>query len=238
MNQYAKLKKIIDTSQRIVVFTGAGISVPSGIPDFRSAHGVYDQPYGKYTPEEMISHSFFMKNPKLFFEFYGTKMVYRSAKPNVAHEYFSNLPNVSAVVTQNIDGLHQMAGSRNVFELHGSIHRNYCMKCHKFFSLSDINPCVPTFCSCGGLIKPDVVLYEEPLDCKVIYPAIDEIASADCLIIVGTSLVVYPAAAYIKYFKGKHKILINKSSTAFDEQADLVFNEDIIEVVEKIKALE
>ena len=237
MTQYEQLKKIISESKKIVVFTGAGISVPSGIPDFRSADGLYNEQTGSISPEQIISHSFFIKNPKMFYEFYGKKMVYPNAKPNEAHIYFASLPNVSAVVTQNIDGLHQAAGSKRVFELHGSVLRNYCMKCHKFYDISQIDVTKPSYCECGGMIKPDVVLYEEPLDERVVYPAIDAIAEADTLIVVGTSLVVYPAASYLQFFKGKHLILINKSSTSYDSSAELVFNEDVIQVIEKIKSI-
>lgn len=235
MDKYEQLNQILKESKKIVVFTGAGISVPSGIPDFRSARGIYSEQYGQYTPEEIISHSFFMKHPQLFYDFYGSKMVYPDAKPNLAHLFFAKLSNVSAIVTQNIDGLHQKAGSQKVYELHGSVLRNYCMKCHRFYELKDINPHKPSYCSCGGLIKPDVVLYEEPLDSGVVYPAIDSIAKADTLIVVGTSLVVYPAASYLGFFKGKHLILINKSSTAYDAKAELVFNEDVIEVIKKLE---
>lgn len=235
MDKYEQLKKIIKESQRIVIFTGAGISVPSGIPDFRSARGLYSEQYGRYSPEEIISHSFFINKPDLFYEFYGDKMVYPNAKPNLAHLYFAKLPNVSAVVTQNIDGLHQAAGSKKVYELHGSVLRNYCMKCHKFYDVKDIDVHKPSYCSCGGMIKPDVVLYEEPLDSKVVYLAIEAIAEADTLIVVGTSLVVYPAASYLQYFAGKHLILINKSSTTYDSKAEIVFNEDVIEVVKKLE---
>ena len=235
MDKYEQLKEILNTSKNIVVFTGAGISVPSGIPDFRSANGLYGENYQRLSPEEIISHSFFMKNPKLFFEFYGDKMVYPNAKPNLAHLYFANLKNVKAVVTQNIDGLHQAAGSRSVYELHGSVLRNYCMKCKKFYPLETIDPKKPNYCSCGGMIKPDVVLYEESLDAEVIYPAIDAISKADTLIVIGTSLVVYPAASYLQYFNGKNLILINKSSTSFDSKANLVFNEDVIEVVKRLQ---
>lgn len=237
MSQYKELKKIITESKNIVVFTGAGISVPSGIPDFRSATGLYSESIGNIRPEEIISHSFFIKNPAMFYEFYGKKMVYPNAKPNAAHLYFASLPNVSAVVTQNIDGLHQAAGSKRVYELHGSVLRNYCMKCHKFYDIKDIDVTKPSYCDCGGMIKPDVVLYEEPLDERVVYPAIDAIAKADTLIVVGTSLVVYPAASYLQFFKGKHLILINKSSTTYDSTAELVFNEDVIDVIEKIKSI-
>lgn len=237
MNQYEQLKSIIKGSNKIVVFTGAGISVPSGIPDFRSSRGIYSEEFGSFSPEQIISHSFFMKNPKLFYEFYGSKMVYPNAKPNAAHIFFAGLPNVSAVVTQNIDGLHQAAGSKRVYELHGSVLRNYCMKCHKFYASKDIDTSRPSYCECGGMIKPDVVLYEEPLDENVVYPAIDAIIEADTLIVIGTSLVVYPAASYLKFFKGKHLILINKSETSYDSLAELVFNEDVVEVIEKIKSI-
>lgn len=234
MDKYKELKRIIEESKNIVVFTGAGISVPSGIPDFRSDNGLYNQ--GDYIrPEEIISHSFFITNPQKFFEFYGNKMVYKEALPNIAHLFFAKLPNVSAVVTQNIDNLHQMAGSKLVYELHGSVHRNFCMKCHKYYSLEDIDPTMVNKCICGGIIKPDVVLYEEPLDMSVVEKAVSVISKADTLIIIGTSLVVYPAASYIRYFRGKNLILINKSSTNYDNMADLVFNEDVVEVINKIK---
>ncbi len=236
MDCYEKLKEIITNSKRIVVFTGAGISVPSGIPDFRSDQGLYNQKDSHFIrPEEIISHSFFMKNPKSFFEFYGSKMVYPNALPNEAHKFFAKLPNVLAIVTQNIDNLHQEAGSPCVYELHGSVKRNYCMKCHKYFDIRDIDPTIPNYCSCGGMIKPDVVLYEEPLDMQVVQKAVKCIAEADCLIVVGTSLVVYPAASYLRYFQGENLILINKSATSYDSLASLVFNEDIIEVIKKIK---
>lgn len=235
MDKYTQLKKIIKESKAIVVFTGAGISVPSGIPDFRSSGGLYAEQFGHYSPEEIISHSFFMKNPKLFYDFYGSRMVYPNAKPNLAHQYFAELPNVRAVVTQNIDGLHQAAGSKNVFELHGSVLRNYCMKCHKFYDIKEIDFKKPSYCNCGGMIKPDVVLYEEPLNEGIVHKAISAIAEADTLLVVGTSLVVYPAASYLRYFEGKHLILINKSSTSYDSLAELVFNEDIIEVIKKLQ---
>ena len=234
MEKYQKLKKIIEESKKIVVFTGAGISVPSGIPDFRSDNGLYNQ--GDYIrPEEIISHSFFVRYPKQFYEFYGNKMVYKDAKPNLAHTYFGNLANVSAVVTQNIDNLHQLGGNKVVYELHGSVKRNYCIKCHKYYDLEEINPKEIPYCDCGGIIKPDVVLYEEPLDTKVVMKAVKAIAEADTMIVIGTSLVVYPAASYLNYFKGQNLILINKSKTSYDGIADLVFNEDVIEVIKKIK---
>lgn len=235
MDRYLLLKEMIVHSKQIVVFTGAGISVPSGIPDFRSSDELYQQAKRTIRPEEIISHSFFMKYPQDFFSFYGSKMVYPNAKPNAAHTYFANLSNVSAVVTQNIDGLHQLAGSKNVLELHGSVQRNYCMKCHQFFSLKQIQPLKVNYCSCGGIIKPDVVLYEEPLNESVVSAAIDKIQAADMMIVVGTSLVVYPAASYLRYFKGKNLVLINKSKTSYDDVATLVFNEDVIHVINQLK---
>ncbi len=234
MDAYETLRKWIASSKQIVVFTGAGISVPSGIPDFRSADGLYRQ-NEQIHPEKIISHSFFKNHPDLFFEFYGQKMVYPDALPNAAHRYFASLTNVKAIVTQNIDGLHQKAGSPCVYELHGSVHRNYCMQCHRFYDLSEIDPCQINYCSCGGIIKPDVVLYEEPLNEEVVFQAIHAISHADLLIIVGTSLVVYPAAMYLQYFKGKHVVLINKDKTHYDSKADLVFNEDVVDVIEKIQ---
>lgn len=235
MDKYLKLKLIIENSKSIVLFTGAGISVPSGIPDFRSDNGLYSEKINGYiSPEEIISHSYFLAFPDRFFEFYGNKMVYKHALPNEAHKYFSKLDNVT-VVTQNIDNLHQMAGSKLVYELHGSVKRNYCMKCNKYYDLDEINPTIINRCECGGIIKPDVVLYEEPLDDKVVFKAIDSISQCDTLIVVGTSLTVYPAASYLRYFKGKNLILINKSRTNYDHIADLVFNEDVVSVIEKIK---
>lgn len=238
MDKYNLLKEIIKKSKNIVVFTGAGISVPSGIPDFRSSDGLYNQnDMTNIPPEQIISHSFFVRNPDLFFDFYGHKMVYQNAKPNLAHKFFANLPNVTAVVTQNIDGLHQESGSNIVLELHGSIKRNYCMKCHRFYDINDINPCIVNYCDCGGVIKPDVVLYEEPLDSATVSKAIKYIGEADCLIVVGTSLVVYPAASYLRYFNGDNLILINKAKTSYDHLAKVVFNEDVIEVIKKYKAI-
>ena len=235
MDKYKQLKEIIEKSEKIVLFTGAGISVPSGIPDFRSDNGLYNEKTDDFiSPEQIISHSYFMFNPKKFFEFYGNKMVYKKAKPNLAHEYFARLDNV-IVVTQNIDNLHQEAGSKIVYELHGSVKRNYCMKCRKYYDLDDINEKEVNYCKCGGIIKPDVVLYEEPLDDKVVYKAIEAINSCDTLIVVGTSLTVYPAAAYLRYFRGENLILINKSKTQYDHIANLVFNEDVGEVINKIK---
>lgn len=241
MDKYEKLKDIIKGSKNICVFTGAGISCPSGIPDFRSADGLYNRKEKSvYSPEEIISHSFFMIKTKMFFDFYKSSMLYPEAQPNEAHRFFAALEeegkNVT-VVTQNIDGLHQAAGSSNVIELHGSVHRNYCLKCKKAFSLDYIvkSEGVPLCSDCGAIIKPDVVLYEEPLPEDSVFRALKAIEEADTMFVVGTSLVVYPAASYIRYFKGENLVLINKGSTRFDSVANLIFNEDVIRVVRKIK---
>lgn len=239
--KYDRLWHIIQESKNICVFTGAGISCPSGIPDFRSADGLYNKETKyNYSPEQIISHSFFVSHTELFYEFYKSAMLYPNARPNKAHEFFASLEKQGktvSVVTQNIDGLHGEAGSSRVFELHGSVHRNHCTKCKKFFDLDYVSSFegVPRCDECGGLVKPDVVLYEEPLDGDVVAGAIDAIESADTMIIVGTSLVVYPAASYIGFFQGKHLILINKEKTQFDGRAELAFNEDIICVVEKLE---
>ena len=236
-----KLKEIIDNSKRIVIFTGAGLSTNSGIPDFRSANGLYNQKSKiSYTPEEIISHSFFIKYPNDFYEFYFDKMIYPNALPNIAHKYFVELERNKevSIVTQNIDDLHQMAGSHHVYELHGSVKRNYCMKCHKYYDLKEVlNKRPVPYCDCGGIIKPDVVLYEEPLNEKVAYQAIEKISEADTMIIVGTSLMVYPAAGYIRYFRGNNLVLINKSQTSCDNIADLVINDDVCKIIEKLKRL-
>ena len=220
----ARLQEIIDDSENIVFFGGAGVSTESGIPDFRSADGIYHQQY-RYSPEQIVSHSFFMRNTEAFYEFYKEKMMFLEAKPNAAHLKLAQLEaegKLKAVITQNIDGLHQAAGSKNVWELHGSIHRNYCRKCGKFYDASYVKNAdgVPR-CECGGLIKPDVVLYEEGLDSGVIEHSIRAICEADTLIIGGTSLVVYPAAGFIDYFRGKHLVVINKSATAKEVRAHL-----------------
>ena len=241
MDDLEKLKRVIDNSKRIVVFSGAGLSTNSGIPDFRSADGLYNQKTKiQIPPEEIISHSFFVSNPKEFYEFYFSKMIYLNAKPNLAHKYFAKLEEegkVLGVVTQNIDNLHQEAGSKKVYELHGSVMRNYCMKCHKFYSLKDIyNEAfdIPK-CSCGGIIKPDVVLYEEGLDDNTIMKSIDAIANADTLIVVGTSLTVYPAAGFIRYFRGRNLILLNKSETSYDSMATIAIHDDIKNVIEYLE---
>ncbi len=230
------LQEIIDDSEKIVFFGGAGVSTESGIPDFRSVDGLYNQKYD-YPPETIISHSFFMRYPEEFYRFYRDKMIFPDAKPNAAHKKLAELEKcgkLSAVVTQNIDGLHQAAGSKSVIELHGSVHRNYCTKCGKFYPLSAITESagVPK-CGCGGTIKPDVVLYEESLKTEDIERAVSEISAADTLIIGGTSLVVYPAAGLVRYFKGKHLVVINKSEINTDN-AELVINDSIGEVMSKI----
>ena len=226
------LQEIIDDSRRIVFFGGAGVSTESGIPDFRSADGLYSQQY-RYPPEQIVSHTFFTQYPEEFFRFYRDRMIFTDAQPNAAHKKLAELEQagkLSAVITQNIDGLHQAAGSKKVIELHGSVHRNYCMKCGKFYPLSAVTESegVPT-CECGGKIKPDVVLYEESLKTEDIQNAVFEIENADTLIIGGTSLVVYPAAGLVRYFKGKYIVVINKS--ALDAEADLVINDSIGEVL-------
>lgn len=230
------LQEIIDESRRIVFFGGAGVSTESGIPDFRSADGLYSQKYD-YPPEQIVSHTFFTKRPEEFFRFYRDRMIFPNAKPNAAHLKLAELERagkLSAVITQNIDGLHQAAGSEKVIELHGSVHRNYCMECGKFYPLSTVTESsgVPK-CGCGGKIKPDVVLYEESLKHEDIENAVYEISNADTLIIGGTSLVVYPAAGLVKYFKGKYLVVINKSELNAD--ADLVINDNIGEVLGKVQ---
>jgi len=239
MNEIQKLKKIIENSKSIVVFSGAGLSTNSGIPDFRSANGLYNQKTNtNVTPEEIISHSYFLEYPEEFYKFYFDKMVYLDALPNLAHKYFARLEKMGkkvTVVTQNIDDLHQMAGSSRVLELHGSVKRNYCMKCNKYYDISEIMNKIPPKCSCGGMIKPDVVLYEEPLNSGVIYEAINEISSCDTMIIVGTSLTVYPASTYVRYYRGDNLVLLNKSITPYDNNADLVIHDDIKNVILKLE---
>ena len=235
--QITQLQKMIDDSDRIVFFGGAGVSTESNIPDFRSADGLYHQNY-KYTPEQIVSHSFFMHNTEGFYEFYKEKMMYLNAKPNAAHKKIAELEaagKLTAVVTQNIDGLHQAAGSKNVLELHGSIHRNYCMECGRFYDAAYVKNAegIP-HCECGGMIKPDVVLYEEGLDPEVIQKSIRAISEADMLIIGGTSLVVYPAAGFIDYFHGKHLVVINKSETARSVGADLTIAAPIGEIMDAV----
>lgn len=230
MDNIERLKEIIAESDNIVFFGGAGVSTESGIPDFRSVDGLYNQKY-KYPPEQIISHTYFKHYPEEFFEFYKDKMIFQDAEPNAAHIRLAELEKegkLKAVITQNIDGLHQKAGSKEVLELHGSIHRNYCERCHKFYDLDYIvhSEGVPK-CSCGGIVKPDVVLYEEGLDNTILNKAVKYIHNAEVLIIGGTSLVVYPAAGLIDYFKGKYLVVINKSPTSRDTYADLLIQDSI-----------
>lgn len=237
MEEIRKFQQMIDESRNIVFFGGAGVSTESNIPDFRSEDGLYNMKY-KYPPETIISHTFFLRNPEEFYRFYKDRMLCLDAEPNPAHRKLAELEQagkLSAVVTQNIDGLHQKAGSRKVYELHGSIHRNYCMECGKFYDAKYVKNSegIPR-CSCGGMIKPDVVLYEEGLDTKTIQNSVEAIAHADMLIIGGTSLVVYPAAGFIDYFRGKYLVLINKAETGRSVRADLVIREPIGKVMEQI----
>jgi len=230
----SRLQEIIDGSSNIVFFGGAGVSTESGIPDFRSQDGLYNQQY-KYPPETIISHSFYMHDPEEFYRFYKNKMLCLDAKPNAAHLKLAELERagkLKAVVTQNIDGLHQMAGSKEVLELHGSVHRNICRRCGRVYDAKYVYdyPGVPK-CECGGEIKPDVVLYEESLDQGILSNSISYIDHADVLIIGGTSLVVYPAAGLVNYFHGSSLVLINKSSTSAESDADLVIREPIGEVL-------
>ena len=239
-NNIEKLKELIDSHNNIVFFGGAGVSTESDIPDFRSATGLFSEKLNRnFSPEQLVSHTFFMRYPEDFFKFYKDKLIYQDAKPNNAHKALAKLEEIGklkAVVTQNIDGLHQMAGSKTVYELHGSVHRNYCTKCHKFFDLDSmlaLDGNIPHCDKCGGVVKPDVVLYEEGLDNATIEGAIRAISSADLLIIGGTSLVVYPAASFINYYRGKDMVLINKSSTGYDNEASLVINDAIGEVLKE-----
>ena len=238
MNTFEQLQEVIDNSRRIVFFGGAGVSTESGIPDFRSVDGLYNQKYD-YPPEEILSHTFFERKPEEFFRFYRDKMLALDKKPNSAHLKLAELEKAGkllAVVTQNIDGLHQAAGSRKVFELHGSVLRNYCRRCRRFYSAQFIKDSegVPT-CECGGVIKPDVVLYEEGLDDSTVNGALSAIMQADTLIIAGTSLTVYPAAGFIRYFRGDTVVLINRDKTPFDSRADLVYHEKVGELLGKLK---
>ena len=233
MGTTEELKKIISESENVVFFGGAGVSTESGIPDFRSKDGLYAQRYD-YPPETIISHDFFLHDTAEFYRFYRERMLFPAARPNAAHLALARLERegkLSAVVTQNIDGLHQAAGSRRVYELHGSVLRNHCMRCGKFYPLSYITESkgVPR-CECGGIVKPDVVLYGEPLDDKTVQGAVGAIAKADALIVGGTSLVVYPAAGFLDFFRGRHLVVVNKTPTQADARADLVINAPIGEV--------
>ena len=232
-----QLQQIINESNNIVFFGGAGVSTESGIPDFRSVDGLYNQKYD-YPPEEILSHTFFNAHTEYFYDFYRDKMLVLDAEPNAAHLKLVELEQagkLTAVVTQNIDGLHQKAGCKNVFELHGSVHRNYCTSCHKFYNAEYIKSSkgVPR-CNCGGIIKPDVVLYEEGLDDNTVSGAINAIKNADCLIVAGTSLNVYPAAGFIRYFCGKYFVLINRDPTPADSMADLVIHDKVGKILSAI----
>ena len=238
-DKITQLQKMIDGSDNIVFFGGAGVSTESGIPDFRSVDGLYNQKYD-YPPETILSHTFFMSYTEEFYNFYHENIIFENAKPNAAHLKLAELEDkgkLKAVITQNIDNLHQAAGSRNVYELHGSIHRNYCMKCGKFFDLSYVSKSegIPKCDKCAETIKPDVVLYEESLDSQILTDSIKAIQQADMLIIGGTSLAVYPAAGLINYYTGNKLVLLNKSATPYDNRADLVINEPIGEVLSQIK---
>ncbi len=240
MTKYEQLAEMLASCKKIVFFTGAGISCASGIPDFRSADGLYNQDSGQgYAPEQIISNTFFKRMTKEFYKFYRTKMVYPDAQPNSAHKFIASLQDTKevSVVTQNIDGLHQKAGSKIVYELHGSILRNYCMDCHTFYSLESIlsEQDIPVCSRCGGIVKPDVVLYEEPLDEDVIKKAIEAIYYADCVVIIGTSLMVYPAASYLQYYQGDNIAVINKEATSSDNGAKVVLHEDIVKVIEELQ---
>ncbi|MBZ9632824.1 NAD-dependent protein deacylase [Clostridium sp. FP1] len=238
---YELLKTIIKNATNMVFFGGAGVSTESCIPDFRSKNGLYSIKTDlKFPPEVILSHSFFINNTEDFFQFYKSNMIFLDVIPNDAHITLAKLEEknkLKAIITQNIDGLHQMAGSKNVYELHGSVHRNYCMQCNHFFDSTYIlnsKTIIPRCDSCGGIIKPDVVLYEENLDMNILERSIKAISIADTLIVGGTSLVVYPAANLIKYFKGTNLILINKSSTPYDNQATLVIHDSIGKVLSTV----
>ncbi|MDU4961666.1 MAG: NAD-dependent protein deacylase [Sporomusaceae bacterium] len=238
MNQVAKLQEMLAGSNNIVFFGGAGVSTESGIPDFRSVDGLYNQQY-PYPPEVMLSHSFYVKHTAEFFAFYREKLIFADAKPNKAHirlAEWEQAGKVKAVITQNIDGLHQMAGSKSVLELHGSVKRNYCSRCRTFYDEQFVvgSGGVPA-CSCGGTVKPDVVLYEEGLDGNTLQQAINYIARADVLIVAGTSLVVYPAAGLIDYYRGSKLVLINLSPTAADSKANLLIQGSVGEVLGAVK---
>ena len=240
MNKIEKLQEIIDDSDNIVFFGGAGVSTESGIPDFRSESGIFKslEKYGD-TPERLVSHSYYLEHTDKFFSYYKDCLIFPEAEPNPAHYTLARLEKegkLKAIITQNIDGLHQKAGSKNVLELHGSVYRNYCEICKKEYDLNFIleSEGIP-HCTCGGIIKPDVILYEEALDMNILNKSVEYIMSADTLIVGGTSLVVYPAAGLINYFNGKNLVLINKSQTDYDNLATLVINETIGETLAKIK---
>ena len=238
MDDISKLQKMIDECNDIVFFGGAGVSTESGLKDFRSKDGLYNMKY-KYPPEEILSHSFFINNTDEFYKFYKDKMNALNILPNVCHEYLTKLEKtgkLKAIITQNIDGLHQKSGSSNVLELHGTIYKNYCLKCGKQYDAPYIfnSEGIPK-CECGGIIKPKVVLYEEALDDEVVEKAIDEISKAELLIVAGTSLTVYPASSFVRYFKGKYLVIINNDETNYDGIADLVIHKRIGDVFKQLK---
>jgi len=239
MEKIDKLKNIIKDSNNIVFFGGAGVSTDSGIPDFRSKDGLYNQKYD-YPPEEILSHTFFMNNTKDFYRFYKNKLNVLKYEPNITHIKLTELEKqgkLKAIITQNIDGLHQKANSKNIYELHGSIYRNYCMKCNKFFEpeyIFENQTDIPICDVCGGIIKPDVVLFEEPLDDDIVTGAINKIQEADTLIVAGTSLIVYPASGIIRYFNGRNLVLINRDKTSYDYMATLVINDSLGEVFKSL----
>lgn len=244
MNATEQLISWIRESEKIVFFGGAGTSTESGIPDFRSAAGLYQtEQHSPYPPEELLSRSFFDRHADIFFDFYRSKMLHPNAEPNGCHRLLARLEQegrLQAVITQNIDGLHQKAGSHTVLELHGSVHRNYCMDCRRFHTLDhmiDSASIVPRCTACGGIVKPDVVLYEEQLDQSVLFGAVDAISSADLLLVGGTSLTVQPAAQLITYFRGKHTVLLNATPTAYDHRADLLITDPIGEVMNIVDRL-
>jgi len=233
------LQQWIDESERVVFFGGAGVSTESGVPDFRSVDGLYNQKYA-WPPEEILSHSFFAARPEDFYRYYRDKLIVKGVRPNAAHRYLARLEaagKLTAVITQNIDGLHQAAGSRNVLELHGSLLRNYCSRCGKKFDADFVQDAadVPRCPACGGIVRPDIVLYEEALDSWVLEESIRQIRQADMLIVGGTSLVVYPAAGLINYYRGHKLVLINRTATAYDGRADLILHDKIGEVFSALK---
>ncbi|WP_127837208.1 NAD-dependent protein deacylase [Clostridium prolinivorans] len=236
-----KLKDIIKNSNNIVFFGGAGVSTESSIPDFRSENGLYKTVNNySYSPEVMLSHSFFVNHTEDFFDFYKNKMIYKNAKPNKAHYFLAELEKrgkLKAIITQNIDGLHQKAGSKNVLELHGSIYKNYCVNCNKIYDLNYIinsSSLIPRCLNCNGIVRPDIVLYEENLNSDILRESINYIKNADVLIVAGTSLVVYPAANLISYYKNNKLVLINKSSTPYDKKANFVFHDSISKILSEI----
>lgn len=237
MDKIETLRKWVQESSRIVAFTGAGVSTESGVPDFRGTDGLYRQKFD-YPPEEIISHSFYLKNPEYFFRFYREKMMPLEVQPNITHHTLARWEaegKLSAVVTQNIDGLHQKAGSKRVYELHGSILRNYCTCCGKFYGAEFVKNCdgIPR-CDCGGIVKPDVVLYEEGLNDRTVEGALTAIAQADLLLVAGTSLTVYPAAGFLRYYGGNRLVLINREPTPYDHRADLVIHDSLGAVLSQL----